>query len=71
MIACTESAVAVRSANGFNRATMNAEFGSEMPSNNEKPMIDSVSETCGTPFRICSTCAVTSLVRETEAPSGS
>ena len=41
IIACTESAAALRSANGFMRATMKAEFGSLPPSSSEKPMIES------------------------------
>ena len=41
IIAWTESAAAVRSANGFRRVTTNALFGSDAPSSNEKPMIES------------------------------
>ena len=49
---------------------MKAEFGSLAPSSSEKPMID---ERVFRPrhfFRMSSTCLTTSLVRDTEAPSG-
>jgi len=69
--ACAESAAALRSANGFNRATMNALFGSDAPSSSENPMIDRVCSTAGILFSRFSTCFVTSLVRATDAPSGS
>ncbi len=68
--ACAESAADLRSANGFNRATMKALFGSDAPSSSEKPIIERVCSTAGICFNNASTCLVTSLVRATDAPSG-
>ena len=56
--ACAESAAALRSANGFSRATMKALFGSDAPSSSEKPMTASTCSTAGICFSRSSTCWV-------------
>ena len=64
------SAAAGRSANGFRRTTMKAEFGWLPPSSRENPTIDSTPSTCGMGRMRLSTCSTTTRVRPTEAPSG-
>ena len=69
--ACTLSAAALRSSNGFIRITMKAALDWLPLSNRENPTMASTFWICGMPLAIPSTRVTTSRVRVTLAPSGS
>ena len=65
------SAAVRRSSKGFSLATMKPEFDELAPSSSEKPITANTSCTCGMVFSTRSIWRAVSLVRDTEAPSGS